>query len=131
MEPLEGAVGEIDLVHTAAAKGDDGVQLLHHVDVVQTVEVIPAPAHVFKTAGHIFLPVQVVGLVGKAPQGFVCVVHHPGHFLGGGQALPLFKEVSAFFQRKSVDGDVGGIQGGNGIQRAAEAVKVVLRKSGD
>ena len=37
MEPLQAAVGEVDLVHTAAAQGEDGVHLFHHVDVVQAV----------------------------------------------------------------------------------------------
>ena len=37
VEPLEGAVGEIDLVHAAAAQREDGVDLLHHVDVVQAI----------------------------------------------------------------------------------------------
>ena len=37
VEALQAAVGEVDLIHAAAAQGENGVNFFHHVDVVQAV----------------------------------------------------------------------------------------------
>ena len=63
VESLEGAIGQIDLVHTTAAQRQDGVNLLHHINIVQAIQAIPAPAYIFKRTGHIFLPVEIIRLV--------------------------------------------------------------------
>ena len=49
--------------YPAATEGQDGVDFLHHVNIVQTVQTVTAPAHIFEGARHIFLAVQVIGLV--------------------------------------------------------------------
>ena len=107
------------------------MHLFHHVDVIQAVQTVPAPSHIFKAAGHVLLPVEVIGLVAKAVEGTVGIVHHLGHIPGGGQVFPLLKEVGALFQGQGMHGDVSGIQRGYRIQRAAEAVIAVSRQAGN
>ena len=129
MEPAEGAVGEVYLVHASAAKREDGMHFLHHVDVVQAVQVVPAPAHVLEAAGHVFLAVEVIRLVAQRPEGLLRVGDHFGDVPGGGEILPLFKQVGSFFQGEGVDGDVGGVQSRHGVQTAAEARRGVRGKA--
>ena len=131
VEAQDLSAGQGQLVHAAAAQGQYGVQLVHHIDVVQAVETIPAPAHVFKAAGHVFLPVEVVGPVAGRAEGLLGVVHHLCNLFLGGQTLPLFKQIGALFQRQGVHGDVAGIQGGDRVQGAAEARKAVCGETRD
>ena len=131
MEPLQPAVWQVDLVHTAAAQGQNGVDLLHHVDVVQAIQAVPAPAHILKRAGHIFLAVQVIGLVAVFFQLFVGIFHHFCHFCLAGQLHLFLEKVSTLFQSQGVDGDVGGIEPNDLVQAPAEAFIGILGKSGD
>ena len=107
------------------------MQLLHHVDVVQAGGTGAAPAHVFKGAGHIFLAVEVVGLVARISQGILRIVHHPGNLLVGGKSFPLFVEVRALLDGQGVDGDIGRVQGDGGVQGVLEALKIIGGQSGD
>ena len=43
-------------------QGEDAVQLLHDIDIIQSLRAAYAPADVFKAAGHVLLPVEVVGV---------------------------------------------------------------------
>ena len=52
------------------------MQLLHDVDIIQPLGSGYAPSGVFKAAGHILLPVQVVGVEVRLPEGGVGVVQH-------------------------------------------------------
>ena len=105
--------------------------LFHHVDVIQAVPAVPAPAHVLERAGHILLPVQIIGLVAKKRQLFVGISHHPGHFLGRREIYPLFKQVRALLQRQGMHRDVGGVQGRHRVQGVAEALVSVAGKACD
>ena len=107
------------------------MHFLHHVDVVQAVQIVPAPAHVLEAAGHVFLAVEIVGLVAQSPEGLLRVGDHFGDVPGGGEILPPFKQVGSFFQGKGVDGDVGGVQCRHGVQTAAEARRGVRGKPRD
>ena len=129
MEPAESPIGEIDLVHAPAPQREDGMHFLHHVDVVQAVQIVPAPAHILEAAGHVFLAVEVIGLVAQRPEGLLRVGDHFGDVPGGGEILPLFKQVGALFQGEGVDGDVGGVQSRHGVQTAAEARRAVRGKA--
>ena len=107
------------------------MHFLHHVDVVQAVQIVPAPAHVLEAAGHVFLAVEVIGFVAQRPEGLLPVGDHFGDVPGGGEILPPFKQVGALFQGKGVDGDVGGVQCRHRVQTAAEARRGVRGKPRD
>ena len=97
METLQFDVRNIHLGHSTAAQRDDGVQFLHHINIIQAVPIIPAPADIFVIAGHIFLPVEIIGLVAGLSKLLPAVVQHPGDLLTGGELLPVFKKVGALF----------------------------------
>ena len=104
LDRLEGAYTQGD---TATAQRQDGMQLFHHINIIKTVQIIPAPAHILKRTGHIFLPVQIVGLVSQGGELFGGIGHHFGDFFRSGQIFPLLEQVSILFQRQGVHGDVG------------------------
>ena len=60
------------------------MQFFHHINIIQAVQVIPAPAYILERPGHIFLPVEVVRLVAQLPKCAVCILDHLGDFLSGG-----------------------------------------------
>ena len=107
------------------------MDFFHHVDVVQAVHAVPAPAHVLEGTGHIFLPVEIVGLESETGEPVVGIGDHGGDIFGGGQILPALKKISTLFQSQGMDGDIGGIQFRYPVQAAAEAVDAVGGKTGD
>ena len=131
MEPLQTTAGEVDLVHAAATQRDDRVDLFHHVDIVQAIQPLPAPAHVLEGTGHIFLPVQIIGLIAVLPQRFIGIGHHLRHILCRGQFHPPLEEVRTLLQGQRMHRDVGRLQSDHLIQGPAEALHRIRRQPGD
>ena len=107
------------------------MQLLHHVDVVKPFKAGLAPAHVLEAAGHVFLPVEVVGRVARLPQTLPGKAEHIVHVFRRGQRFPGEKQVRALFQGQGVDGDVGGAEGEDLFQRIGKGGHRVRRQAGD
>ena len=128
---LQAVLRQVPLADGAAPQGQDGAELLHHIDVVEAQIPVPAPAHVFQAAGHVLLPVEVVGGVAPAAEPLVGVVHHGLHRRLAGQTLPAGEELRPLFQGQGVDGDVGGIQGQDPVQGAGKALRVVPGQARD
>ena len=53
-------------------------------DIVKVDIALPAPAHIFKAAGHELLPVEVIGGIPGAPQDGGGVIQHLRHRLRAG-----------------------------------------------
>ena len=107
------------------------MELLHHINIVQAEISVPAPAHVLQAAGHILLPVEVIGRVAPGGQGLVGVADHGLHRLLGGQPAPVGEQVCALLQRQGMDRDVGGIQRQDPVQRIGKARRIISRQAGD
>ena len=126
-----GVRGVHQLGDPAAADGDDGVQLLHHDDVVKALGAGFTPTHVLQRAGHILLSIQIVGQIAFITKCIQRKLQHPGDFLPVGDAHPLFHEGGALFQCQGVDGDVLRVHFQNPLQRGTEALVGVLGQAGD
>ena len=101
------------------------MELLHHINVVETGRTGLAPTDIFKAAGHVFLPVQVIGGIAAAPQGRFRRLQHGGHGFGGQQARPVQVQVGAALDGQGVDRHIGRVQGqtpGKGIGKARGTV---------
>ena len=121
--------GEVYLVHASAPQREDGMHFLHHVDVVQAVQIAPAPAYVLEAAGHVFLAVEVIGACSPAPGGSA-PRRRPFRRRPRRRRFSRLSNRSApFFQGEGVDGDVGGVQSRHGVQTAAEARRGVRGKA--
>ena len=107
------------------------MQLLHDVDIIQSLRTGYAPAYVLEAAGHVLLPVEVVGGEPGGTQGIVGVVQHGGYVLRRGDGQTLQQDAAALLQAEGVDGDVVRAEGQALVQRAAEALRCVGGQSGD
>ena len=116
---------QIDFVHAAAPEGEDGVQLFHHVYVIKPGIARLAPADVFKAAGHVLLPVEIVGCKAVRAERPLRVLQHPGHVRLTGQYNTPLEQIRALFQRQRVYRDVARPEGHDLTQRIGEAVRRV------
>ena len=116
---------------TARTEGQDGAQLRHDVHVVPALPAGAAPTHVLKAAGHILLPVEVVGDETCGPQGRGGIVQHGLHGRSIGNGETFHENAAALFQRQRVDGDVIGPQFQTFVQRTVEALRCIRRQTCD
>ena len=107
------------------------MQLLHHGDVVKARVAGLAPADIFKAAGHIFLPVEVVGLVPGTSKRGLGAGKHLGHGLTAGEAPAVLVELGGFFEGQGVDRDVAGVQADDLTDRIQEGIRRVAGESGN
>ena len=131
VEPLQLPGGEIDLVHTAAAEGQNGVKLFHHVYVIPAGKSRLAPACVFKTAGHVFLPVEIVWLETARAQRLLRVMEHLPDRLARWQRRPVLEQIRALFERQRVNRHIAGAKRENLRKRSGEFLRRVARKPRD
>mgnify|MGYP006982910260 CR=1 FL=1 len=82
------------------------MHLLHHIDVVKSGRSRAAPADVLKAAGHVFLPVEIVGRVARRAERGLRTGQHLRHIVRRGKLHPPGIEVRALFEGQRVDGHV-------------------------
>ena len=107
------------------------MKLLHNIDVVPPGSSRPAPAHIFKAAGHVLLPVEIVGGKPRAPQGGGSVIQHGGHLLHCGNPGALQGDTASLLQGKGVNGDIVCAESDDLVQSPPEALRRILRQPGD
>ena len=78
------------------------MQLLHHVDVVQPRKARLAPADVLEAAGHVLLPVEVVGRVALVAQAALRAFQHFPHLVRCRKPQAVEIEIRALFEREGV-----------------------------
>ena len=97
--PLDAAPDRVHHLGGAACpQGEDAVQLLHDVNIIQPLGSGYAPAHVFKAARHILLAIEIVRRESGGAEGGVGIVQHPGHVLRRGDGQTLQQDAAALFQ---------------------------------
>ena len=101
------------------------MQLLHDVDIIQSLRAGYAPSHIFKAAGHILLAIEVVGGEARRAQRGVGVVQHLRHCLCRWDGAALQRQAAALFQGQRVNGDVVRAASDALIQRLPEALRRV------
>ena len=124
----------LDFGYAAGSAGNDGVGLIHGVDVVVAGCALLCPAGVFHIAGHSALAVEVVGLVALLKKTLDGILDH---ILG--RVLVVVKILGVGFvenfcralESKGVDCDILRVQGNNFLQSVLEGLVAVALKSGD
>ena len=107
------------------------MQLFHHVYVIKPGIARLAPADVFKAAGHIFLPVKIVGRKAVRAERPLRVLQHPGHIRLTRQHNTPLEQIRALFQRQRVYRDVARAEGHDLPQRIGKSVRRVGRQTRD
>ena len=115
----------------ARTQRQNAVQLLHDIDIIQSLRAGYAPAHIFKAAGHVLLPVQVVGGEAGGAQGGVGIVQHLRHRFRRRDGAALQRQAAALLQRQRVDGDVVRAAFDALVQRVPESLRRVGGQSGN
>ena len=85
------------------------MQLLHHIYVVKSGIARPAPAGVFKAAGHIFLPVKIIRLIAALPQRILRTREHGGDRLLRRKLHARAEQRRALFQSQRVHCNIAGV----------------------
>ena len=106
---------------SAAAHGDDAAQLFHNADVIQVFVPLQRPTHILKTAGHVFLAVQIVGAVIMLSQFRHGIVQHGRYFVRPGDPLLFLRDPGAFFSGEGMDSDVFRPKIQNRVHRGLES----------
>ena len=65
-----------ELCHTACAAGDDRLNFVHDIDIVQALCAGLCISDVFKIADRIFLPIQIIWAITGFYERFLCIFRH-------------------------------------------------------
>ena len=113
------AVGSFELGDGTRADGKDGMQLLHHEDVVKPFRSRQAEADVFKIADGILLSVQIIRLIACIHDRNVRIFHTLSRLTArSGIDIGAFTQnLRGCFDTERMHGDVVGTQRENAVDR--------------
>ena len=107
------------------------MQFLHHIYVVKPGIARPAPASIFKAAGHIFLPVKIIRFIVVLPQRILRAREHGGDRLLRRKLHAGAEQRRTLFQSQRVHRNIAGVQVQHLPDRIGKACRIVCRKSCD
>ena len=105
------------------------MQFLHHIYVVKSGIARPAPAGVFKAAGHIFLPVKIIRLIAALPQRILRAREHGGDRLLRRKLHARAEQRRALFQSQRVHRNIAGVQVQHLPDGIGKARRIIRRQS--
>ena len=107
------------------------MQLLHHIYVVKPRIALAAPAGIFKAAGRVLLPVEIIRRKARRAELARCLREHIAHHLPPRQLRLRPRARRALFERQRVHRDVRGVHGENLLHRVRERRQRIARQPRD